>query len=81
MLIAHLVELKNVCIQELLKQPITVDDPIPDTWLELGHDPTASTVVSTLVVDKNGIPLIAHLPRFLPEHSHVRSLVRNLICG
>ena len=73
-LICCLVVLKDICNHELLKQLVPTNEPIPETWIDLDHDPTASTVVSTTVVDKNYIPLVTHLPRFLPEKSHVRCL-------
>lgn len=69
----HLVKLEHICIHELLKQPVTKNDAIPDTWLEI-PEPTGPNAVSTLVVDKNDIPLMVHLPKFLPDKSHVSSL-------
>lgn len=78
-LISHLVKLEHIDIRELLAQPVSKDDAIPDEWTELVEGPDAPHVVSTLVVDKNDVPLIVHLPKFLSEASHVGSLYHRTI--
>lgn len=57
----------------MIQLPISSEEPIPETWTDLDH-----TSGPTLVVDKDRIPLVVYLPRFLPEKSHV-SLHRSFV--
>ena len=60
----------EVSIHDLLSQPVTVDTPEPATWVSIDHD-LESRPQSKLFVNKDGIPLVLHMPKFMPAHSHV----------
>jgi hypothetical protein len=49
-----------------------LDDPIPDKWIDWDYE-EGSTITPKLGVDRDDIPIVMWLPKFLADLAHVRS--------
>lgn len=60
-------------VKEAIKEdPVAIDYPEPSTWIDWVYDPSdPQSLVPKLGVDKDDIPIVMWLPKFLADNSHV----------
>ena len=56
-------------VKEAIKNPVSVDDPIPAEWIDWIYTPGEN--IAKLGVDRDGLPLVLWLPQFLADKGHV----------
>jgi hypothetical protein len=60
-------------VREAMKHPVSADEPLPEVWLSWDYNP-GEEVVPKMAVDRDNIPLVLWLPKFLADAAHVRTV-------
>lgn len=65
----HLVKFEDFSLSEMNEGNVPEEYPVPDEWdEEWGFQPTGGK----MGVDRDDIPILLWLPKFLPDGAHVR---------
>lgn len=63
----------NLSIKDAMDQPVSTDEPEPKIWLSWDYTP-GENPVPKMAVDRDNIPIILWLPKFLSDSAHKQLL-------